>query len=86
MIAVLVVQFKRPTYSQILELEANMTTQQVVHKLGRLYRDEGSGVTVYIYRLKDNGAAVLTFYQDKLVNVIVKYETGEVHEIIKQEN
>lgn len=83
-VLIISVQFKRPTYRQVSELTRDMTTKQVIHKLGRLYKDEGSGTIVFVYRLKDNGAAFLTFYEDKLVNVIVKYETGEVKHIIKQ--
>lgn len=78
------VQFKRPTYKQVSELTQGMTIEQVIHKLGRLYKDEGSGTVVLVYRLQDNGAAFLTFYEDSLVNVIVKYQTGEVKYIIRQ--
>ena len=76
--------FRRPTYKQITALQSGMTTKEVVHNLGRLYEDIGSGTIVLRYYLKDRKAAtMLTFYQDKLVNVIVKYPTGEIECIIR---
>ena len=76
--------FKRPTYKQITTLQSDMTTKEVIHNLGRLYEDIGSGTIVLRYHLKDRkAAAMLTFYQDRLVNAIIKYPTGETEFIIK---
>lgn len=76
--------FKRPTYKQITTLQENMTVKEVIYKLGRVYRDVGSGTKSFSYMLRDRqAAAILTFYQDKLVNVIIHYETGEVEFIIR---
>lgn len=76
--------FRRPTYKQIIALESDMTVKEVIHNLGRLYKDIGSGTIVLRYYLRDRkAAAILTFYQDRLVNVIIKYSTGETEFIIK---
>lgn len=76
--------FRRPTYRQIITLQANMTVKEVTDKLGRMYRDVGSGTKILSYMLRDRkAAAILTFYQDKLVNVVIYYQTGEVEFIIR---
>lgn len=76
--------FRRPTYKQIIALQSDMTIKEIIHNLGRLYEDIGSGTTVLRYYLKDRqAAAILTFYQDKLVNVIIKYPTGETELVIR---
>lgn len=75
--------FKRPTYKQITTFQSDMTTKEVIHNLGRLYEDIGSGTMVLRYYLKDRkAAAMLTFYQDRLVNVIIKYPPTEETEFI----
>ena len=76
--------FRRPTYKQITSLHKNMTFKEVIYKLGRAYRDVGSGTKVLSYMLRDReAAAILTFYQDKLVNVVIHYQTGKVEFIIR---
>lgn len=76
--------FIRPTYKQITALQSDMTVKEVIHNLGRLYEDIGSGTIVLRYYLRDRqAAAILTFYQDKLVNVIINYPTGETELVIR---
>ena len=79
-----IIFFRKPSYKQIVNLAPNMTVEEVVHKLGKTYRDVGSGTKGLSYMLRDRpAAAVLTFYEDKLINAVIQYRTGEVEFIIR---
>lgn len=63
-----------------------MSKEQVIDKLGWSYSNEGSGAIILRYLVSDGGQAFLTFFDDKLINVMVKYRTGEVKKIITPKN
>ena len=84
LIIVYEVFFRKPTYNQVITLKSDMTVQEVIHKLGRAYKEVGSGITALSYMLSDHKAAVIiTFYQDRLINVVIHYKTGDVEYIIR---
>lgn len=74
---------RKPSYRQLAGLKADMTLEEVIYELGSSYEDIGSGTIVLRYWLRDrNAAAILTFYQDKLANILVKYATGELEHLL----